>query len=223
MKENITELNFNKSYIGLRNDTIKFVDGNGNTILDIGCATGTTGKYLIDNSIADKVYGIENDEYMANQAKEHYTEVIIGDVERMNLEKHYGNISFDYIILGDILEHLLDPWILLSTLRNLLSPNGKIIISIPNFQHIDVLIHVFIKGYYPYNQRGIFDKTHIRFFTLKNILELADKSSLEITKIHRKFRYRDKLNSSFPFYGCVLKRLFKNYYTFQYLVICQKK
>jgi len=213
----------NDSYIGLRYDILKFISGSNKLVLDVGCATGANGKYLLDNSIAQAVYGIENNSTMAFVASNYYTNVQTGDIDKMNLSEIYGSLRFDFIIVGDVLEHLYDPWNTLKNLVSLLNRDGKIILSIPNFQHIDVFIHVFLKGIYPYNERGIFDKTHLRFFTWNNILEMLDKSSLKIIATHRNFRYRDKIESKFPFYGKLLKSLLKNYYTFQYVVLCERR
>jgi len=213
----------NDSYIGLRYDILKFISGSNKLVLDVGCATGVNGKYLLDNSIAQAVYGIENNSTMAFIASNYYTNVQTGDIDKMNLSEIYGSLRFDFIMVGDVLEHLYDPWNTLKNLVSLLNRDGKIVLSIPNFQHIDVFIHVFIKGIYPYNERGIFDKTHVRFFTWNNILEILDKSSLKIIDTHRNFRYRDKIESKFPFYGKLLKSLLKNYYTFQYVVLCERR
>jgi 2-polyprenyl-3-methyl-5-hydroxy-6-metoxy-1,4-benzoquinol methylase len=218
----INETIFNESYIGLRYDLIKHIKGSDLTIMDVGCATGSNGKYLLENNIGKAVHGIEYDYNMATIARQSYTDVQIGDIEKMDLLTIYKGIQFDYILIGDILEHLKNPWNILLLLKECLKSDGKIIFSVPNFQHIDVFIHVFIKGIYPYNERGIFDKTHLRFFTWKNIEELVERSFLEIIKVDRNYRYRDNLKSKFPFYGKLLKHLFKNYYTFQYIVVCKK-
>lgn len=213
----------NESYIGLRSDLLKYVTQKNCTVLDVGCATGVNGKWLIDAGIANRVVGVEYDKEMAEHAMKHYAQVFNVDLNReSNLPDLLNDQKFDYIILGDILEHLIDPWNALKKLKEVLAPNGKIILSIPNIGHIDTFIHVFIKGYWPYNSRGIFDKTHLRFFTLKNINNLIKDADLVPQKIERKFRYRDAMNSKFPFYGPVLKRLFTNLYTFQYIVVCNK-
>lgn len=133
------------------------------------------------------------------------------------------NLRYDYIILGDVLEHLIDPWEVLHFLSGLLKSDGRIIISLPNVQHIDVLIHVFIRGVWPYNDRGIFDRTHFRWFTYKNMVQLVEHCGLSIITTDRNFRYRDKPGVRFPFYGILLKTLFKNLYTHQYVLVCKKR
>jgi 2-polyprenyl-3-methyl-5-hydroxy-6-metoxy-1,4-benzoquinol methylase len=212
---------FNQSYIGLRPDLIKHVSGRGRRILDIGCATGATGKYLLDNGTAEYVEGVEIDTDMALVARQQLPGLVEGNIEDPAIFDQISQSPFDYILIGDVLEHLYDPWALLSKLRKeRLSPSGKIIFSVPNIGHIDVFIHLFIKRYWPYNNRGIFDKTHLRWFTRRNVVELAQHAGLQIDRLDRNYRFRDRIDSRFPPYGFVLKRLFSDLYTFQYIAVC---
>jgi len=215
----------NPSYVGLRLDILKYVEKKSQNVLDVGCASGANGEYLKKNGLAKYVEGVEFDKGLADEAKLKIDKTIIGDLDDVNTLNEISKIKFDTIILGDILEHTKNPEKILKKLSfEFLHEDGIIIISLPNFQHIDVLIHIFFKGYFPRNERGLFDKTHLRFFTLKNIKELIHNSNLKIDRIENKFRYRDKIGSSFPiFTRTILTRLFKKSYTFQYLLVCSKK
>lgn len=216
--------NLNSSYIGLRKDILRHINRKNSIVLDIGCAIGENGRYLLNNNLASKVIGIEIDSAMAEVSREKLTQVIVGNIESQEvIDKLPKGLLYDYIILGDVLEHLNQPWDLLKFLSGLLNEDGEVIISLPNVQHIDVFIHVFIKGVWPLNERGIFDKTHLRWFTHKNIINLVNSSDLRVVHIHRNFRFRDRKGSKFPFYGKFLKMLFKNLYTHQYIVVCKKK
>ena len=215
----------NPSYVGLRLDILKYVEKKSQNVLDVGCASGANGEYLKRNGIAKYVEGIEFDKNLADEAKLKIDKTIIGDLDDVNTLKEVSKMKFDVIILGDILEHTKNPEKILKKLSSeFLHEDGIVIISLPNFQHIDVLIHIFFKGYFPRNERGIFDKTHLRFFTLKNMKELIHNSNLRIDRIENKFRYRDKIGSSFPvFTRPILTKFFKKSYTFQYLLVCSKK
>lgn len=214
-------MNFNDSYTGLRADLLKHITLKDCTVLDAGCATGANGKWLLDSGIARSVVGIEYDPRMAEVARKHCTTVHNIDLNMHHaLKEHVGEAQFDYILLGDVLEHLIDPWTTLELFSKMLRPGGRAILSIPNVGHIDTFIHVFLKGYWPYNDRGIFDKTHLRFFTLQNIKDMVHGAGLDLLEIERTFRHRDAIGSRFPFYGTIIKRLFMNLYTFQYIVIC---
>ncbi|MBP1150029.1 MULTISPECIES: class I SAM-dependent methyltransferase [Methylocaldum] len=214
---------FNKSYTGLRLDLLRHVKGNNLSILDIGCATGANAEFLRNQKVGSYFEGIEIDSEMAALAKQNMDKVIVGDIEEVSVFDQISERSFDVILIGDVLEHLRNPWRILGELATKLKSQGIVIFSVPNIRHIDVFIHVFLKGYWPYNERGIFDKTHIRMFTKHNILELIDFANLSLIDIDRNYRYRDAIGSKFPFYGGVLKALFPDLYTFQFVVVCEKR
>lgn len=214
---------FNSSYVGLRPDILKLVEGKDLRILDIGCATGTNGIWIKKNLNVELLVGLEIDTEMAEVAKKSYDEVYNVDIETANIDITFLNYSFDYVILGDILEHLKDPWNILLQVKTILKQNGKAIISVPNIQHIETFIQVYMKGKWAYNERGIFDKTHIRFFTLKNIEDLVSFAGLKVEKVSRNFRFRDRIGSKYPLKsGKILNGLFRNLFTFQYIVLCRK-
>lgn len=215
-------MDYNPSYVGLRTDLLKFIKGNQNTVLDIGCATGVNGHYLKNSKLAKRVVGLELDEEMAAEAGKVIDKVVVGNIEDDEIFKKIENEVFDFILIGDVLEHLYDPWNILLKISALLSDKGKIIISVPNIQHIELFINIYFKGEWPYNNRGIFDKTHLRWFTYKNILKLEQRSNIKIVKIERNFRFRDRIGSEFPFYGKLLKKMFPALFTFQYLVLAEK-
>jgi 2-polyprenyl-3-methyl-5-hydroxy-6-metoxy-1,4-benzoquinol methylase len=214
-------MEFNYSYIGLRPDLLKYIIREDINVLDVGCATGSNGEWLKNNKKIKYLAGIELDNKMAAIAKPFYDEMIVGNLDSLDLDKALNKRKFDYILLGDILEHLIDPDKTLSQLSERLSTDGKIIISLPNIQHINTFINLYIKGKWAYNERGIYDKTHLRWFTLKNIREMVHSSNLKIVKIERKYRFMDAVGSKFPLGSrIVLTRLFRNLFTFQYVIVC---
>lgn len=213
---------YNQSYIGLRPDILKHVTGYDLYVLDVGCAAGANGHWLRKNGAAKYLFGVEVDQNMAKLAEENFDKIIVGDIESVDVASKIPRQLFDYILLGDVLEHLREPWTVLNSLCNSLKPDGKIIFSVPNIRHVDVFIHIFIKGYWPYNDRGIFDRSHIRMFTRKNVYDIAEYADLKILKLDRNFRYRDKVGSIFPVYGKIIKKIFPEFYTFQYIVVCEK-
>ena len=214
--------NFNSSYIGLRKDILKYINGENLNVLDVGCAIGTNGRYLLENGIADVVYGVEYDLKMANEAKTTNTKVFQGDLnsDKFRNEIKDQSIQFDYILFGDILEHLYNPLDVLKDLKDLLKKDGKIIISLPNIAHIELFIQVYLKGTFPQNQRGIFDKTHLRWFTRKDVLKLIQDSDLKLYTYERKYRSRDAIGSKFNWKSKLLKIINKDLITFQHVIVC---
>jgi len=134
-------------------------------VLEIGCACGATLLKIKSIYTRAELYGVELNEHAAEAAKA-FANVISTDIEQAQLE--FEPQFFDYIILADVLEHLRDPWELLKRLKNYLSPKGAILASIPNVMHYSVLRGL-INGNWTYQDAGILDKTHMRFFTLNEI------------------------------------------------------
>ncbi len=216
-------MGYNESYIGLRPDLLKHIKGHLIDILDVGCALGSNGQYLINNNFANSVYGIEFDEKMATEAKKNITKVFCGNLNDDSFRKEVRDKSplFDYILFGDILEHLYDPLKVLKDLKSLLKPDGTIIISLPNVGHVELFIQVYIKGTWPLNERGIFDRTHIRWFTRKDVYKLAKSANLQIINYERNLRARDAIGSKFDWKAKILKYINKDLVTFQHILVCK--
>ncbi len=90
--------------------------------------------------------------------------------------------EFDYILLADVLEHLKDPGGLLRRVVPCLNDGGEIIISIPNVAHLFVRLRLML-GHFEYQDRGILDRTHLRFFTLASMRRMIDDASCRILEL----------------------------------------
>lgn len=215
---------FKPSYIGPRNDILKLIPCGIGRVLDVGCNIGTLGESIKRRNGAE-VVGIELDEEVAKIAKLKLDKVIIGDIEEIELKNYYPFKYFDCIVFADVLEHLKDPWKVLNKLTKFLSEDGIVIASIPNIRHWDTIFNLVFKGYWPYRERGIHDKTHLRFFTLKNIRELFRSSNLEIIRLERKYRIIEgphKLGIINVLSKYFALPFLKEFLTFQYLVVAKK-
>lgn len=104
----------------------------------------------------------------------------------------FKNGFFDFIVYGDILEHLKNPEAALLKLRNYLSRKGFIIISLPNVAHVYNRKNLLF-GRWDYNDAGILDRTHLRFFTLKAAKEMIEKAGYEIVDIKASGRFINAL------------------------------
>ncbi|MEW6557416.1 MAG: bifunctional glycosyltransferase family 2 protein/class I SAM-dependent methyltransferase [Elusimicrobiota bacterium] len=155
---------------------IGLIDKNS-VVLDVGCSTGFLGRYLIENKNC-KMYGIEIDEESAKIAQSFYHKIVILDVEKSDVFEQL-NEKFDFIVFGDVLEHLKDPEHILIKAREKLNPNGSIIISIPNIANWRVRWNLLF-GKFEYQESGILDKNHLRFFTLHSIKKMFDKCGYDI-------------------------------------------
>jgi SAM-dependent methyltransferase len=154
-------------------------------VLDVGCGTGALGRdYRLRNPAAVLV-GIERDAEAAEVARRRMNHVLEGDVERDPLPFR-GPLppgGFDCIVYGDILEHLADPWAVLRRQVQSLSPDGVVLICMPNVEHWS-FVERLLRGTWQYEPHGLFDRTHLRWFTTdmtKHALEEAGLYPLDVT------------------------------------------
>jgi SAM-dependent methyltransferase len=153
-----------------RDDLAALVEGGDNVVLEIGCGKGNTGFLLRQKHRTSILVGIEINPDMAAAAEEIFDRVIRGDVEKMELPAAYG--LYDYVICGDVLEHLQDPWATLRKVYAVLKPGGFILASIPTLRNWRVLRDLLFKGEFTYRESGTLDITHLRFFTKKSMQKL---------------------------------------------------
>ena len=214
----------NDSYIGLRKDLLQFIKGKDLNVLDVGCAIGVNGDYLKNTGIASWVTGVEYDSDMAMQADKCCDRVFCGDLNNNQFVKEIlsDDITFDVIIFGDILEHLYAPQDVLKKFVSKLKKDGEVIISLPNIQHIELLIQVYLKGTWPKNERGIFDKTHLRWFTYNDVEKMIEACDLKIIDYNPSCRYRDSFNSKSKFILNVIKFFIPKLFIFQHKLLCKK-
>lgn len=167
--------------MNIRNEFFTYMDPPGDefSALDVGCSCGGNLMWLKYRYPRARLCGIELNGSAAEVAGA-FGRVKAGDVEKLSLEEWKG--AFDYILMGDVLEHLLDPWRLLGIMAGCLKPEGKAVICIPNIGHISIL-HGLLNGMWQYEDQGILDRTHLRFFTRKTFEEALKEAGLRC--VHR--------------------------------------
>ncbi len=135
-------------------------------ILDIGCGAGDFGAALKRRQPCH-VTGIEADPAQSNAASKKLDDVLVGDaVSRLQL---LSDGYFEAVVLGDILPKVVDHDGLLRAARRKLAASGRLILSVPNVGHWSVLRDL-IQGRWTYQDEGILDRRHLRFFTRRSIL-----------------------------------------------------
>lgn len=179
----------------IRKDLLPFVIGSPKTILDIGCGRGLTGKYFKEQFSSEFVAGIEVNKDAAIFAEENLDKVINIDLNKKTLD--LGEEKYDLIILGDILEHLIDPLELLKKVCQYLSENGQIIISTPNVRNWRLLFELIVKGEWKYRESGLLDSTHLRFFTKKSLQRLIEEAGFKVIKYSCRLRLPEKILNIF--------------------------
>jgi len=157
---------------------VKYVTPN-KTILDVGCADGTLGEYLIKHYKA-KVYGIDISSEAIASAKNKLDKAVVCNIEKEKLP--FKKKFFGIIICGDVLEHLFDPVGTLTKLREYLKDDGYMILCVPNIANIAVRWNL-LWGKFDYQEGGILDNRHLKFYTKKTLLKLIFDSGMVLKKI----------------------------------------
>lgn len=203
-------------YLGSRDDLMRLIPAGTRRILEIGCAAGMTGRKLKELGY-EEVVGVELMEDMAQRAEPFYDRVFVGDVEKIRIPYERG--YFDCILYGDVLEHLNDPWRLLRQHNAFLPGSGTIICSIPNVRYYKITKKLLMKGEWEYRDRGVLDRTHLRFFTVNSIREMIEDAGFEIVLMIKRpsgAKWLKWLNR--VFFNCIVDHL-----VLQYVVVAIKK
>lgn len=153
-------------YFNERPEMLAFFPKNAKKVLDVGCGQGTFAVQL-KKKHQTETWGIEYMQQHGREAAKVLDKVFIGPCELFldELPEKY----FDAIYFNDVLEHLVDPYMVLEKMKSKLTDNGIIISSIPNIRyHGSLKMYLFDKDW-KYTDNGVMDHTHMRFFTKKSI------------------------------------------------------
>ncbi|MHB8727191.1 MAG: class I SAM-dependent methyltransferase [Casimicrobiaceae bacterium] len=152
-----------------RSEMLRFVPVDVSRVLEVGCGAGTFGMVLKSKRPVE-VVGIEAESDVAALARSRLDRVIVGDVELRDPDVPNG--YFDALVFNDVLEHLRDPWAVLSRMRPFLRVGGYVIASIPNMRYFEVMKELVVRGEWRYVDEGVMDRTHLRFFTKKSMMDM---------------------------------------------------
>ena len=95
---------------------------------------------------------------------------IIGSVTDENVRTKLPAQSFDLILANDVLEHVEDTKAFVNTVHRSLKIGGLLALSVPNIRQIRLLYYVMLRGTFPREDAGLFDKTHVRWFCKQDVL-----------------------------------------------------
>ena len=146
-------------------------------ILDVGCSSGTLGQVLIKRKrcVVDGIEAVHEDALKASRK--------LRNVYEINVET--GDLSvvktkYDVILFADVIEHLVDPVKTLRKIQKYLKKDGVIIFSIPNMAHVSIRLSL-LEGKFDYTETGLLDKTHLHFYTYRQINRTFNEAGLKIT------------------------------------------
>lgn len=161
-----------------RSEILRLLPEYSGKVLEIGCGSGQTLAMIKEKRLCAETVGIELFQSAADEARKRVDRVYCLNVERDEIPSEVQ--QFDLILILDVLEHLVDPWAFLSKLvGSHLAPNGKLIASIPNARHFSMVLPL-LAGNFDYVERGILDKTHLRFFTRRSAVKLLNHAGLSV-------------------------------------------
>lgn len=153
-------------------------------MLDLGCGGGLLGHVLKEEGRLQTAIGIEPDERAVALAKQRLNQVIRGTLDNTDLEANgITHGSLDAIVAADVLEHLYNPWAALVRMRPYLSSDGFFYASIPNARNLALIAHLADAGLWRYEERGLLDITHIRFFTLREIHTMFAETGYRVVDV----------------------------------------
>lgn len=151
----------------VRLDLLDRISTDARTILEFGCGEAPLGAALKARQKC-RVVGVELDRDAAAIARKRIDDVYNADVREIVTILHE---KFDWIIGGDIVEHLDDPWSFLADLRQIAAPGGHLLLSLPNLANASVVADL-LQGRFDYVYMGLTCVGHLRFFTRDSIARM---------------------------------------------------
>lgn len=162
-----------------RTEMLPFVPANCRHLLDVGCGAGEFGA-LVKQTRKIEVWGLEPVKSAAVKASARLDKVINGTFDA---EIGLPAETFDCLVFNDVLEHMVAPEQALSYAKVLLSKGGVVVASIPNIRYLGVVSRLVFHARWEYEDFGVLDKTHLRFFTKSSILKMFQSEGYLVESI----------------------------------------
>lgn len=166
----------------VNHDLLGLVPKGVERVVEVGCSSGAMGAAFLTANPDCEYIGIESVAEYAEVARGRVSEVVVADIEKMEDQSFEILFPTDCWIFGDVLEHLYDPWRTLKRIQASMSPEGCVVACIPNAQHWSVQAKLNV-GDFRYEDAGLLDRTHIRFFTRQTIIDLFTSSGFAIEEM----------------------------------------
>ena len=155
--------------------------GNNKRVLEIGAGPGSITRHLHGSGNCS-VIALEIDDEAIPLLKpfcERVYQADLNDPKWPDLLNADG--KFDVVVAADVLEHVYDPWKTLKLISSLVGKDGSVVISLPHVGHSAVAACLLAEDFH-YRDWGLLDRTHIRFFGLKNMQSLFNDAGLSIVE-----------------------------------------
>jgi 2-polyprenyl-3-methyl-5-hydroxy-6-metoxy-1,4-benzoquinol methylase len=165
-------------YHFVRREISPLLPKNPARILEVGAGAGATLMWLKTLCPHSETTAVELNPALSDELKLNADVVIIGPIE----ESFAKLKTYDLILLLDVLEHLPNSTEALRRLVTLLEPGGHVIVSVPNLAHLSVSIPLLFQRRFDYQEAGILDRTHLRFFVEDTAVKLLNDANLVVTE-----------------------------------------
>lgn len=159
---------------------LRYIPAGVRKTLEFGCGAGAFSA-LLKKKFSMESWGVEIDHDAAKKAAQKLDEVIEEDA--MTSLAKIPDRYFDCALFFDVLEHLVDPYTLLVSVKQKLTEGAVVIASIPNIRYYRALSKLVVRGDWKYRDHGVLDKTHLRFFTKKSIARMFDQLGFDIVTL----------------------------------------
>jgi len=163
-----------------RAELLPFLPAASRTLLDVGCGSGAFGRLLRTHRPGMELWAVEPDLASARVAEDGFNHVIVGTFPNDQLPR----AKFDVVLCADVLEHMPEPAEALSAAADVMTPGGVMVASIPSVRHWRTSVWPLLRhGTWTYTERGVLDRTHLRFFTRRSIRDFFSDNGWSVDSI----------------------------------------
>ena len=165
------------------------VPADARRILELGCSAGALGAALKGRAAPGTVtvVGVELDAAYAAAAAERLDRVVHADAETFLSGPPPEEAPFDCLVAADVLEHLVDPWTALARAVELVRPGGTVVVSLPNVLFAGALLRLVRERRWPRDAEGVFDATHLRWFSRRDAEDLLRGAGLRDIEVEPRY------------------------------------
>jgi len=162
-------------------DLLRLIPPTVKNVIEIGCSSGALAREFKKQSRDVNWIGIEIDASYAELAKRYCDKTLVANIDDCNYSFYTEFTDRDCWVFGDTLEHFKNPWSVLKHIRNTIPRDGSIVACIPNAQHWSLIVRLAM-GDFRYEDSGLLDRTHLRWFTRQTMIELFETQGFRIVE-----------------------------------------
>lgn len=162
-------------------DLLSLIPTGASKLIEIGASSGALAREFKKVSPSCHYIGVEIDPHYTELAKRYCDETHCLNIEQVDSGFWAQHRDRDCWIFGDTLEHLTDPWKVLASIRSVIPANGSVVVCIPNAQHWSILVKLSV-GDFRYKDRGLLDRTHLRWFTRQTMIEMFQQAGFKLDR-----------------------------------------